>query len=320
MKSFQSALGSKIESFIQYKRACGFKYTSIYYLQDLDRYCLFHGNPKTLTKEIVIGFIAESDSRNNQPYRQYVSKIRDFGRYLKSIGDYESYIVGDEYQIHRYKPVPYIFTDDEMNTFFEVIDDTVMVHRNRGRFLVIPAYFRLLYSCGCRTFEGRRLKTDDVHLSNGYLDIMNSKGKRDRRLYLSDEIIAYLSDYDDRIRTFFPKRKYFFPSTFDTIIADQQFCIIFNEIWDAAGLRKPYGKQPTPYAFRHHFAFANIRRWTQAGKDVNAMLPYLMRFMGHSVLESTLYYVHMTPDFFAAYNDMTASLESRLPEVFIYEE
>jgi len=320
MKSFQSALGPKLESFIQYKRSCGFKYTSIFYILDLDRYSLLHGNPKTLTKDLAVGYIAESDSRNNQPYRQYVSKIRDIGRYLRSTGDSEAYVVGSEYQIHKYRPVPYIFTDDEMAAFFEMIDDVAKMHRKRGRSLVIPAYFRLLYSCGCRTFEGRRLTTDDVHLSNGYLDIMNSKGNRDRRLYLSDEVTGILSDYDEQIRAFFPERKYFFPSTFDTIVGAQQFCIFFNEIWDAAGLRKLYGKQPTPYAFRHHFAFTNIRRWTQEGKDVNAMLTYLMGYMGHSSLESTLYYVHVTPDFFSAYADMAAPLESRLPEVFSYEE
>jgi len=269
---------------------------------------------------VAVGYIAESDSRNNRPYRQYVSQIRDFGRYLRAIGDSEAYVLGGEYKTKSCRPIPYIFTDDEMDAFFGIIDDTVKIHRNRGRHLVIPAYFRLLYSCGCSTFEGRRLTTEDVHLPSGYLDIMNSKGNRDRRLYLSDEITCILSDYDEQIRAFFPERKYFFPSTFDTIVAAQQFQIFFKEIWDAAGLCNSCRKQPTPYAFRHHFAYTNIRRWTEDGKDVNALLPYLMRYMGHSSLESTMYYIHTTPDFFLAYTDMTVSLESRLPEVFFHEE
>jgi hypothetical protein len=45
------------------------------------------------------------------------------------------------------------------------------------------------------------------------------------------------------------------------------------------------------------------------------MLPYLMRYMGHSSLESTSYYVHLVPDFFAAYAKMTGSLEDMIPEV-----
>ncbi|GLP82997.1 hypothetical protein TUM20984_44170 [Mycobacterium antarcticum] len=75
------------------------------------------------------------------------------------------------------------------------------------------------------------------------------------------------------------------------------------------------GQQPRPYDFRHHFAYANIERWMNAGDDVTAMLPYLSRYMGHSTFESTYYYVHTSPDFMAAYADITAGRQSLLPPV-----
>lgn len=49
------------------------------------------------------------------------------------------------------------------------------------------------------------------------------------------------------------------------------------------------------------------------------MLLYLMRYMGHSSLESTFYYIHVVPDFFADFSRMTAGLENRLPEVNVDE-
>ncbi len=49
------------------------------------------------------------------------------------------------------------------------------------------------------------------------------------------------------------------------------------------------------------------------------MLPYLMRYMGHSSLEKTYYYVHLIPDYFADYDAATENLESLLPEVEPYE-
>ncbi|WP_284235543.1 hypothetical protein [Mycobacterium antarcticum] len=52
-----------------------------------------------------------------------------------------------------------------------------------------------------------------------------------------------------------------------------------------------------------------------AGDDVTAMLPYLSRYMGHSTFESTYYYVHTSPDFMAAYADITAGRQSLLPPV-----
>ena len=72
---------------------------------------------------------------------------------------------------------------------------------------------------------------------------------------------------------------------------------------------------PRAYDFRHHFACANIMRWSSEGNDVHAMLPYLMRYMGHSSLESTYYYIHLIPDFFPQYRGMTASTEELIPEV-----
>ena len=42
-----------------------------------------------------------------------------------------------------------------------------------------------------------------------------------------------------------------------------------------------------------------------AGDDVAAMLPCLSRRMGHGTFESMYYYVHTSPDFMAAYADIT---------------
>ena len=73
---------------------------------------------------------------------------------------------------------------------------------------------------------------------------------------------------------------------------------MFGRIWDQAGLARPAGgRQPRPYDFRHHFAYAGIERWMTEGKDVAAMQPYLSRYMGHATFDSTYYYVHTSPDF-----------------------
>lgn len=93
----------------------------------------------------------------------------------------------------------------------------------------------------------------------------------------------------------------------------------FRKIWLAAGLKRDGEIKPRPYDFRHHFACANIARWAKEKKDVISMLPYLMRYMGHSSLEKTYYYVHLIPDYFADYAAATENLESLLPEVEPYE-
>lgn len=60
-------------------------------------------------------------------------------------------------------------------------------------------------------------------------------------------------------------------------------------------------------------------RWSTEGKDIHAMLPYLMRYMGHTGIESTYYYIHLIPDFFPKYNELMISTEELIPEVESYE-
>lgn len=50
-------------------------------------------------------------------------------------------------------------------------------------------------------------------------------------------------------------------------------------------------------------------------EDVMAKPPYLMTFMGHSNLESTYYYIHLIPDFFPKYNDLSLLSNELIPEV-----
>jgi integrase len=112
-----------------------------------------------------------------------------------------------------------------------------------------------------------------------------------------------------------PSRRTFFVSSTGNPVTPATVGVIFNRIWDAAGLaRHAGGKRPRPYDFRHHFAYANLERWMAQGMDVAAMLPYLSTYMGHATVESTYYYIHTSPGFMQAYAHITAQGCSPLPE------
>lgn len=313
---FQSRLSPKLQDFIEYKHSLGYKYiTGAVYLMQFDRYCLYSGNPERLTKDIVEGWVCLKEQNSVNPDRSWMSPLREFGRYLISIGETEAYVLGSKFVMHSYKPQPYLLNENEIQAFFKGCDEQVLKKNHQGRHLVMPVFFRFLYCCGVRCGEARLLKVENVYLNASYIDIMNSKGFRDRRLYISEELNSLFIKYDVEISKYFPNREYFFPSTTGTCYSSGNIAVNFNIFWNAAGLRKSYGKQPRAYDFRHHFAFSNVNIWAVKGKDVNAMLLYLMRYMGHSSLESTFYYIHVVPDFFAHFSRMTSILENRIPEV-----
>jgi integrase len=174
-----------------------------------------------------------------------------------------------------------------------------------------------MYSCGLRTCETRKLAVADVDFSKQTIDVLWSKGNRSRRLFVSDEIAEMLLSCDrDNERRFGADRSAFFVNTIGNPVTPVNAGQLFNMIWDAAKLpRAPGGKRPRPYSFRHHFAYANIERWAKEGINVDMMIPYLARYMGHSSFDSTYYYVHTSPDFMAEYADIIHSMGNILPEV-----
>ena len=318
---FTSGLAQQMKRFIEHKHSLGYKYdTGSYSLLSLDRFYTQKGYESKLTRELVETWIIMREDKDSSPCRSWISPVREFGRYLQLTGDSEAYVVSDNFRMKNYHPIPYLFTEDEIGAFFKACDTVVLGKSHQGRHLVIPVYFRFLYCCGVRTCEARLLKTESVNLKEGYADILKSKGLKDRRLYLPPDLISLFRRYDKQISVYFPDREYFFPSTTGTCYSMGGIGRNFNLIWDAAGLRIPSGKQPRAYDFRHHFAFANVNRWTDEGKNVNAMLPYLMRYMGHSSLKSTYYYIHLVPEFFGTYAEKTQGLENLLPEVGYSEE
>ena len=320
MSDFASKLAPKINDFIEFKNSLGIQYkTSSYYLQQMDKYNLEHGNYEFLRKDIAEGWAKLHSSRTISRDRSWISPIREFGRYLQSLGYQDNYILDERFSIQRYSAEVYLMSDNEIQAFFKECDLYVLKKKLPGRKYVCPALFRFMFCCGVRCREARYLKCHDVHLDKGFVDILQSKAHRDRRLFLSQELADYLNCYEKAINECFPSREHFFPSVHGGIISSCALSANFRNIWLSAGMKRDGKVKPRAYDFRHHFACANIMRWSIEGKDIHAMLPYLMRYMGHSSLESTYYYIHLIPDYFPQYTALTSPMECLIPEVEEYE-
>lgn len=321
MITYISNLSRKINDFLNLKNSLGIKYSAPRsHLKSLDRYNLSHDNETTLTKSLVEGWAEYYAGRSVTRDRSWASPIREFGRYLNITGDHEAHILDERFRTQRYRAEVYLLTEEEIQLFFKECD--CFVQRCNGwpsRRYVLPALYRFLYCCGARCIEARGLKCTQVHLDQGYIDILGGKALRDCRLYLCDELIKYLKEYDAKINRVFPDREHFFPGGYGGIYSSSAISSNFRNIWLSAGLKRDGKVKPRAYDFRHHFACANIMRWSEEGKDIHAMLPYLMRYMGHSSLESTYYYIHLIPDYFSQYRTLTASSADVIPEVDAYE-
>ena len=309
---FQSAFAAQPEVYIAFKASMGISGTSrIWYLKKFDAYCAEHGL-EVFDRDTVEAWVTAQLSTSGQ-YRSWMSYLRDFGRWLRTVGHSDAYVLSNQWRAQFVPAHPYLLTKREIDAFF--IAAGHLDTSSPWRWQAI-AFFMLMHSCGLRTGEVRGLGTGDVDLAGKRIDVMASKGNRSRRLPISDDVARILAECDEiSTANFGRSRSAFFVSSKGTPVTPAAVGVIFNRIWDEAGLmRQSVDKRPRPYDFRHHFAYANIERWMDEGIDVTAMLPYLSTYMGHATVEST-YYIHTSPDFMNSYAHLMAQGSSPLPEV-----
>lgn len=311
---FSSVFAPDLEQFLAFKESMGIQCTSrLWHLQNFDRYCTDHGL-QNFDRSTVEGWVTSLQASQPHSCRSWMSYIRDFGRWERLNGNENAYVLSDQWKAKFLRPQPYLLTQEEISRFFASAArlKTLTPWKWQG-----PAFFALMHSCGLRTGEVRRLQREDVNLAEGFIDVHWSKGNRSRRLPVTEEISGILEVCDQALqRALDNGRTSFFASSTAEPLTAGMIGFMFNKIWDQARLpRTTEGKQPRPYDFRHHFAYGNIERWMAEGVDVNTMLPYLARYMGHASLESTYYYVHTSPDFMNGYADLTRGSQGILPEV-----
>ncbi len=193
---FKGPFKMHIENHVKLKQAIGYKYETE--ANHLLRFSAFTAdkylNVKCLTKEIVLDWCSKKnyESQSNQCSR--ASIIRQLGIYMDSIG-INAYILPKGYYPTEKKYIPYIYTEDELKRFFHETDNCHYVSECPYRHLIMPIFFRMLYSCGLRSSEARLLKVDDIDLDVGVLTIEHSKKDNTRLVPISDEIISRCRDY-----------------------------------------------------------------------------------------------------------------------------
>ena len=304
--------------FVAYKRALGYVYNGqAGYLYNFVNYVERSKSSANIPTKLVTDDYISSISSSSATLYGTVSVLREFSRYLRLRG-FEAYVIPPKTVSLPVSEDPYFFMPEEIEAFFSELDKIEPNKSFKGRDLFLPVLFRLLYCCGLRCKEARTLECSNVHTEDHYIDIVQSKGPKSRRIFISDELAAYLIEYDMKISLLFPNRKYYFPHG-EKCYESSAISGNFRRYWMQAFPDFELKTHPRAYDFRHHFAWANLNRWAAEGLDLNAMLPYLMRYMGHQSVRETLYYFHFVPEFFPTYRRMSAPLEDIIPEV-PYEE
>lgn len=208
---YSSGIGQHIEDFLQQKHAAGYPYDSSgRILARFDRMvCAEFPDTSKLTKEVCDAWIQHNKSLSPNTLLRRVTPVRQLGKYMNGIG-VESYVIPGHVPNKQIRYEAHIFTERELKSFFSSVDGCFASPFSPVRHLVIPVIFRLIFSCGMRSSEARKLLCEDVDLSDGCITIRESKAWKARLIYVSDDMLSLLRTYDEEVRRVMPDRSVFF--------------------------------------------------------------------------------------------------------------
>lgn len=292
--SLISSCREVFESYVAFRRASSrWCYSYDHGLMSFDRYCHEHiPDSKLPDQEAIDGW---SRPRHSESLASCGKRVAFLSGLCRFIGmRHGVWLTAPKVPTNvGSRPTPHSFTGQELKNLFIACDNIPIIHQSREsmlRTLVVPAFFRLMYSAGLRAKEARMLDCGDVDLGCGVINISRSKGLHEHRVALHSTMRSYLEEYDSRMRSLMPGRQCFFPNVSDSYYSSAWVDNNFELAWYRFN-----GFHAVPYALRHHYASANIDRWPADDDMPDKNLAYLSRSMGHSGVESTMYYYSQSP-------------------------
>lgn len=224
--------------------------------------------------EFIHYVVSESDfqpSTINQSFYSLRLYYRDF---LKR--KHLEWDIWDQFKIRRSKTIPTVLTQEEVQL--------LLSHVQKERYRIV---FMTKYLCGLRVSEVVRIKPEHINSKRMVLQVIESKGKKSREVPLCSELYQALREHWKTHRN----PEWLFPAqagsmnNCKTHILENSIRIVCRKAAEESGLKARH-KNLTPHTLRHSYATHLLEQ----GACIRAVSAYL----GHTSLETTMIYLHMT--------------------------
>ncbi|MCD8201830.1 MAG: tyrosine-type recombinase/integrase [Clostridia bacterium] len=320
---FSSVLSPYIEGHIKEKRALGFDYrTEEMILLRFDLYCVERKlTSVNVTKSFLDDWCVQLDTEGPRNQRKRIDAVRHLMLYMISLG-IEVYV--PKFTGHLDTVVPHIFTESELQAFFDEVDsynpdeNHPIYKRMAAEYKVL---FRMIYCCGLRNSEGCSLAVENVNLKNGTLDILGSKRNKDRRVYMAEDLTKLCGEYYEYLcDSLHAYPQWFFPGkNTKNPLKNMNLDAVFSRFWNQTSYAATCNNKPTVHDLRFTFITNRINCWVSQGLNLEVMMPYLEKYVGHKSLRETYYYYHNTEQLYKSIQDIGKTSELCIPEVKKYE-
>lgn len=310
---FNSIFQDEFINLVSLKRAIGFKYEAdAAAFRRIDTFFCDNGlSEKQISKELCGLWCRKRSYESDSNHCSRVSSFRVFCKYIQSLG-YPAYVPPKGLTKHPPRYDAHIFTDDELGRFFRAVDASRSVPSECPyRALVMPVFFRILYTSGMRVSELRLAKLGDVNLEEGYIRVRQGKNHKDRLVPIHPDLVEKCISLKRQIHQTSPEDEFFFMLRPGCEMKLFNVYHNFRRYLDKAGIPHT-GHGPRVHDFRHTYCVNLLRKWTGEGKDLTAYLPYMRTMLGHETFDETAYYLKLTA---AAFPSIRDSLDKAFPDI-----
>jgi integrase len=289
-----SALSHAVEDYLSVRRALGYKLAENgRLLPDFVAY-LEAAGASTVSTELAVAWATQPTCSTPVWWSRRLAMVRGFARHLKAL-DPDTEIPPHGLLPHRCRRVaPYLYSDADIAALMAA----ARALPSPQRAATYETLVGLLAVTGMRIGEAVRLDRDHIDWDEGILTVWNSKFHRSRAVPLHPTTLDAVRRYA-RLRDEFcphPKTPSLLLSTTGTRLHLGSIRHVFPDLVRSAGLEHAGRRRPRPHDLRHSFAVRTLLGWYRAGVDVEAHMPLLSTYLGHSNPENTYWYLSAVPE------------------------
>lgn len=317
---YSSALAPYISGLLDEKRSMGYTYDNeAKMFRRFDKYWSENnGDLKVLTPESVKLWLTQQEpTEGPSTMQQKYGVVRILGLYMAGLG-LPSYI--PECDVHRPKPLYNILTPEEIKAVMAEVDSYVPQNNDpKCRVMGIEkkVFYRLILTTGMRNNECCTICIKNIDLKDKTITLYKAKGHKDRLVYFADDVADMLKDYIKFLKSAFGNTiERLFPG-YDpkAPMSSSNVRNFFSECWSRTAFAESCEQKPTVHSLRHTYTCMRINQWALEGKDVDQMIDYLCRQLGHKSRNETYTYYHQVMEAFKIIQQKTANEADLFPEV-----
>jgi integrase/recombinase XerD len=251
----------------------------------------------TVTISAALTWATEPQEAAPAHWRRRLSVVRGFARHLATFDPACQIPAADLLVAPSHRPPPYIYSPAEI---------AALIHAAGTIGAPLPsatlqALISLIAATGLRLGETLALDRGDANLDAGLLTV-TGKNDQMRLVPLHPTTAGMLAGYATRRDRLcpHPASPALFITTTGHRVQQRGVQETFARLVVLAGVATPPGRRrPRVHDLRHTFAVTTLTGWYRDGADVQARLPILSAYLGHSCPEATYWYLQATPELLA---------------------